>query len=316
MKTLRNGFVFAALLSLTACSGAETSSPETIEPTAVADETAVASAQEVTIFDCQRQVAQCTLSARSFFDLGRCTTQFQGCTAQAAADLLGQSNLLKDCRTSANACLEGAVTLSDVTACRNVFESCAGDVQETVGGVVKTAVDAAKDAIGIAVDVAIDTIGAAGDLAGGAIDAVEACQAQSLQCLEGVVTVSDVSECRDVFDECVGGAVSLVDDLVAPLPGPTPTELIDGFADCQAKSESCLGGALTLTDLTACQTTLQTCVQDATDLVKGTVDDVNQILPLPLPTQPLDCTAQAAQCLLSFGNPLTCAEQATQCLLP
>jgi hypothetical protein len=307
-------FVLAGVIALTGCAADDQSSDEgtvSSEP-----EVAAATAQEVTLFDCQKGVAACTKNAKSFFDLAGCTVKFQSCTVQSAADLAGQSNLLKNCRSKADACLLGAVTVTDISACRSVYEACAGDVVTATGDVVKEAVDVAKGAIDKTVQIAIDTIGDLGGITSDALDAVAACQAQAGKCLEGVVTVSNVSECQDVLEECTSHAIDLVDTITDPLPGPNPGEIIEGFSDCQASSQLCLTKAVTSLDISKCQNTLATCVGDATDLIDQTIDDVNQILPIPLPspTKPIDCTAQATQCLLQLKNPIDCATQAAQCL--
>src|ERR1043165_6061898 len=105
-----------AALSLGGCAANTGSSTEPTE--AVTGTTS--SEQAITVADCQTQVASCVKSAKSFLDLGGCTTKFQSCTTQAAADLVGQSNLLKTCRAKSDACLAAAVTLGDIKACRGL----------------------------------------------------------------------------------------------------------------------------------------------------------------------------------------------------
>ena len=125
MKATYTLFISATLATLMGCSA----DPGTSEPT---DAVETGTSQDaVTLVDCQKQVTACTLAAKSLSDLGRCTAQFQGCTTQAAADLVGQGSLLTNCRSAANKCLEGALTAADITKCRGLFDACATDVATT-----------------------------------------------------------------------------------------------------------------------------------------------------------------------------------------
>jgi ribosomal protein S20 len=266
------------------------------------------------------QVGTCVKGAKSFLDLGGCTAKFQACTTQAAADLAGQSNLLKNCRASANACLQGALTVSDIKACRTVFESCANDVQSTATDAVKEAIGAAKDAVDKATDVAVGVIQGASTVATGALDALSTCTKQADSCLAAVVSLNGISVCQASFEKCAGSAVALVDEVVKPLPIPTPTEIANTLAPCQSTAQACLKGAVTATDISACKGALQTCVKNVTSVADSTVDDVNKLLPpaiqLPTPTETVDCSTAATECLLKLGNPLDCAAQAAKCLGP
>ena len=159
--------------------------------------------QAVTLLDCQKQAATCVQTAKSFTAIGACTANFQSCTTQAATDAVGQSDLLASCRAKSNTCLKGALTLSDITACRTVLESCTADVTTTATSAVKDAVDAAKGAIDKATQVALDAISGLDGITGSALDAVTGCGTKADSCLTGVITVSDVSSCQDVFETCV-----------------------------------------------------------------------------------------------------------------
>jgi hypothetical protein len=316
MNALKQMFGVVVVLSLGGCAADAGSStvPERSETVSATSE------QALTIVDCQNQVASCVKSAKSFLDLGGCTASFQACTTQAAADLAGQSNLLKSCRTSANACLQGALTLSDIKACRSVFDACAADVQSTATDAVAEAIKAAKDAIDKATNIAVGVIQDASGVATGALDALATCTKQADSCLAAVVSLNGISTCQASFEKCAGAAVALVDKVVAPLPVPTPTEIANALAPCQTKAQACLKGAVTATDISACQGALQTCVKNVTSVADSTVDDVNKLLPpaiqLPTPTQTVDCSTAATQCLLNLGNPIDCANQAAKCLGP
>ncbi|HVU05873.1 MAG TPA: hypothetical protein VHE30_29190 [Polyangiaceae bacterium] len=312
MKAMHSILGVLATLALAGCS-ANTggSSPEQTEVGTSSD-------QAITVFDCQKQVGDCVKAAKSFTDLATCTTKFQACTTQAAADLIGQGNLLKNCRDKANACLTGALTVTDIKACRGVYETCAADVTSTASDAVKGAVDAAQDAIDKAVDVATGVISGATDATSGALDALATCTTQADACLGKVVKTADVTACQTNFEKCAGAAVSLVDKVVAPLPIPTPSVIASTLSSCQDKATTCLATAVTSADISACKGTLTTCVKGVTSLADTTVNDVNALLPpviqLPTPTKTVDCSTAAADCLLNLGNPLECANQAAACL--
>jgi len=311
MKIIREALVLAATAAaLFGCSSADTAGQSDSK-----DDTS-ATTSEVKLLDCQKEVATCTLGAKSFKALGSCTVQFQSCTSQAALDLVGAGSILKDCRSKSDACLKGAVTLTDITACRGIFETCTADIGSTAKDVLGEAVGAATSAVEEAANVAIDTIQGATGAVGPALDAVASCQKSATTCLKSALTTGDVSSCQDIFEECAGKAVKIVDGVVAPLPGPTPGEITDGFQLCQAKATSCLKGAITSASIKQCKNTLSTCVGDASGLLNQTVNDLNSLLPIPLlpsPAKPLTCTAEAADCLLQLKSPAQCAEQALTC---
>ena len=99
MNSVKYVVGIVAAFSLTGCAGSG-GAPDSEESTPSVTGN---SEQAVTLVDCQKQVTACVKGARSFLDLGGCTAKFQGCTTQAAVDLVGQGNLLKNCRASANA---------------------------------------------------------------------------------------------------------------------------------------------------------------------------------------------------------------------
>jgi hypothetical protein len=312
MKALRNVWTLVALGALTGCG--------TVGESAGSDQgsTVGTASQAATLADCQKQVATCSLAAKSFADFAGCTVKFQACTTQAAADLVGEGKLLASCRTQSTACLDGALTSLDIKACRDVYTSCAKDVQASATTLLKDAVGAAQDAIDKTLTTATDTIQGAQGATSGALDALAACEKDAGTCLTAALTPNGVTVCRTSFESCVGKAEALVNKVTDPLPGPTPGQLIDGLTSCQDKSIACLKTAVTSLDITACQSSLQSCVGTATKLVDQTVNDLNGALPpvlqLPSPTKPIDCTAAASACLLQLKNPIDCATQAAACL--
>lgn len=312
MNRTHHIFITAAIATLTGCSA----DPGTSAPV---DSTEIGSSQEaVTLVDCQKQVAACTQAAKSLSDLGHCTAQFQACTTQAATDLVGHGTLLKDCRASANQCLDGALTSLDISKCRGLFDSCAKDVQSTANNALGDAIATAKSTVGTATQAAIGAINTAGGAVNDALDAVNACVKDSNACFTGATIVADVTQCEQAAQACINRAVTLVDNVTDPLPGPNPGELAGGLAQCQDQVTVCLGKALTSADIAACQGALQLCVNNTTGFVDQTLTDLNALLPpllqFPSPTKPVDCASAAAQCLLAMTNPLDCATQATQCI--
>jgi hypothetical protein len=312
MKATHQIFITATLATLMGCS-ADPGTGNSEEPI-VTD----AVQEAVTLIDCQKQVTSCTLAAKSLSDLGRCTSQFQACSAQAAVDLVGQGNLLTDCRAAANKCLDGALTSADITKCRGLFDACTKDVAATANAALGDAISAAKTTVGKATQTAIDLINAAGGTATGALDAVNACVQESNQCFGGATILADVAGCQKAAEACINHAVTFINTATDPLPGPNPGEIAAGLTQCQGQVSACLDKAVTTLDVSACNGALQLCVKNTAGFVDQTVGDVNSLLPpffqLPGVTKPVDCAAQAASCLLAMTSPLDCATQATTCL--
>jgi hypothetical protein len=312
MKATYTLFISATLATLMGCSA----DPGTSDPT---ESIEVGTSQEaVTLIDCQKQVTACTLAAKSLSDLGRCTAQFQGCTTQAAADLIGQGGLLTDCRSAANKCLEGALTSADITKCRGLFETCTKDVASTANTALSDAIGTAKTAVQKTTQAALDILTGAGTAATGALDAVNACVKESNQCFSGATLPVNVAGCQQAAEACINHAVSLVNTVTDPLPGPNPGEIAAGLTQCQSSVTACLDKAISSVDVAACNGALQLCVKNTSGFVDQTVNDINTLLPpffqLPTLTKPVDCASQAAQCLLALKSPLDCASQATTCL--
>jgi hypothetical protein len=312
MKATYTLFISATLATLMGCSA----DPGTSEPIESID---VGTSQDaVTLVDCQKQVTACTLAAKSLSDLGRCTAQFQGCTTQAATDLIGQGNLLANCRASANKCLEGALTSVDISKCRGLFESCSKDVVSTANTALGDAIATAQSAVQKTTQAAIDIINGAGTAATGALDAVNACVKESNQCFSGSTLPVNVTGCQQAAEACINHALDLATKVTDPLPGPNPTQIATGLAQCQSSINACLDKAITSVDVAACNGALQLCVKNTSGFVDQTVNDINTLLPpffqLPSLTKPVDCASQAAQCLLAMKSPLDCANQATTCL--
>lgn len=300
MKSMQQVLVAAAVAAMFGC-GAETA-PETSQ--------ASVAKQAVTVVDCGSQLAQCTLAARGFRALGACSTAFNDCNIQAAQDLLDTEDLLADCREDSQACLRGAVSLSDIRACRSVFDSCSSDVLDAAGDVVDEAVGTAQDAIDEAAQAAIDIIQDATGAAGDALELVNTCREASTDCLTSADNVSDVLDCQEVFEQCAVDAVDLASELVDELPGPTPAEIVAAVEDCTSESDECLSGALAVSDIRACRTVLTACVDAAAGIVEETVSD----LPIPTPAEVIDCNLGLTQCLLTSLNPVACINEANECL--
>ena len=298
MKSMQRVLMVSAVAALFGC-GAEVA-PET-------SQSSVAK-QAVTVIDCGSQLAQCTLAARGLSQLGQCTTAFTDCNTQAAQDLLDTQDLLADCRTESQACLRGALSLTDIRACRTTFDACSADAIDAAEQVVGDAVTSAQDAIDDAAQAAIDIINQTTDAAGDALDLVGACQGAATDCLTQADNVQDVLACQHVFEQCASDAVDLASTVLPELPGPTPAEIVAAVGECTDSSDECLAGALTLSDIRACRTTLNDCLDAASGLVDSTVNG------LPTPTEVLDCNVALTQCLLTSLNAGQCINDANQCL--
>lgn len=308
MKTLHTMLTFAALFTLGACSSA----PPDSTPSATG-----ASAEQLTILDCQQQVTTCTRAAKSLTDFTKCTADFTSCTAQAALDVTGQGNVLANCRSKADTCLKGALSVSDISSCRDIYAACTADIADTADGALGDALKIAQDAISKAGQLATNTIDAATGDVSKALDALGTCETKANSCLKAVVKLTDISPCEDTFDTCTGQAVSLIGTVTSSLPTPTPSKVLDALSQCQEQSTACLKGAVTVSDVSACKSVLQTCVKDASSVADDTVSGVTNLLPLPVKLpgvgQTVDCTSTLADCLLKLGNPADCAAQAATC---
>ena len=310
MKSTHTLMTLAALFTLGACS-AEPAGSASVDPA-----TTGLTQEELKILDCQKQVATCTRAAKSFQDFGKCTADLTSCTAQAALDLTGQGNLLSNCRSKSDACLKGAVTVSDISACRDIYSACTSDVTATAGDALNGALKTAGDAISKVGDIATDLIGKAGGNVTKALDVLGDCETKANACLKAAVKVGDVTPCQEAFEGCAEGAIKIVSTVVDPLPGPTPNQIVDGLSQCQMESTACLKGAVSVGDVSSCRSVLDTCVKNAESLVDHTVSDVTSILPVKVPgvTQTVDCTTTLSECLLKLGNPIDCAAKAQACV--
>lgn len=299
MKSMQRVFVMTAVAAMVGC-GAETT--ETSE--------ASISKQAVTVVECGTQLAQCTFAARGFRALGACSTAFTQCNVQAAEDLLDAEDLLADCRDESQACLSSAVSLSGIRGCRTVFDACSADVLDAADDVVGEAVDAAQGAIDEAAAAAIDIIQNATGAAGDALQLVNTCREGSTDCLTSADSLADVLACEEVFEECALDAIDLASEIVEPLPGPTPAEIVAAVESCTAKSEVCLDGAVTLSSISGCRALLNECVDAAAGIVEATIEE----LPIPTPAEVIDCNLGLTQCLLTSLNPIACVNEANECL--
>ncbi|HET9954588.1 MAG TPA: hypothetical protein VFQ61_08790 [Polyangiaceae bacterium] len=146
---------------------------------------------------------------------------------------LRQAQIVAECRNTTKDCLKGAVTVTDIRACREVFTACAGDAIDLVDSGLAEAIDLAEHAVDITVDQATGLLGDVGGLTSHALNAVDECRAGVTQCLSGVVSVSDISKCQEVFDACVGGAMSVAGvGIQIDLPGSSKTGCSVGVSAC------------------------------------------------------------------------------------
>jgi len=191
-------------------------------------------------------------------------------------------------------------------------------VQATANNALGDAIGAAKTTLGKATQTAINTINAATGDVTQALDAVNTCVKDADTCLGGASILTDVTQCEKAAEACVNQAVTLVNNVTNPLPGPNPGQISTGLTQCQSAVTSCLDKAITSVDVAACKGALELCVKNTTGFVDQTVTDLTTLVPLPFgflsPTKPIDCASAAAQCLLNLTSPLDCATQAAQCL--
>jgi hypothetical protein len=163
-------------------------------------------------------------------------------SGEAHGTSLEQAQLIAECRGTTRDCLKGAITVTDISSCRDVFTACVGDAVDLVDEGLSSAIDLAEEAIDITIDQATGLIEDVDGLGSNAINAVNECRAGVTHCLAGVVSVSDISKCQEIFDGCVGSAVSVVNDLAVDnigihidLPG------VSKPGGCSLGVSTCLG---------------------------------------------------------------------------
>ena len=308
MKAMKNVLLAVCIAAVGGCAAEQPPQSTDLEQPQVA-----MTEQAVTLRECQVELAACVRSARGLIALAACTTEFGECNIEALADLAEEQNTLAECTEEANDCLNAAKTTQDVADCRVAYRECAADAVTTT---IDEAIDGAEDAINGIFDTAIDTIGTVVEAA----DVLNECRRDARDCLIAANSVSDANDCREDFEMCAQEAVDLAEGLIEPLPGPTPGEIIEGFTDCRAEAATCLSSSINQLEIMFCSDALEACIDDATDLVDGTLDEIDDIadalLPpgVPTPGEIVDCNWELTICLLEFTPANVCAANAIECL--
>jgi hypothetical protein len=308
MKAIKRVFMAVCVAAVGGCAAEQPPQSTDLELPQVAS-----TEQAVTLRECQVSLATCVRGARGLIALAECTADFGECNVQAIADLSEERETLADCTAAANTCLNNADNTTEVAACRAAYRECANDVVTTG---IDSAIDAAEDAIADAFDAAVDAIGTVAEAA----DALNECREDARDCLTAADSVANATECREDFVECSADAVAIAEGLIEPLPGPTPSEVIEGFEDCRAETATCLQTAINDREIAFCGEALEACVGDATDLVTGTIEDIDDLaddlLPpgVPTPGDILNCNLELTACLLEFTPAPLCAADALECL--
>lgn len=149
-------------------------------------------------------------------------------------------------------------------------------------------------------------------------DLLADCRAESQDCLQGAVSLSDIRSCRSVFDACSGDVLDAADAVVGDAVD-TAQDAIDEAAaaaidiinsasgaagdalalvnTCRESSTDCLTAADSVSDVLACEEVFEECALDAVDLASELVEE----LPGPTPAEILAavdaCTAKSDDCL-------------------
>ncbi|HTV21146.1 MAG TPA: hypothetical protein VMG12_20815 [Polyangiaceae bacterium] len=309
---------FVALLApaivalIAACQGA----PEP-EPAAPADDALGSGAQSLSAADCRADLSTClSAGGGGVSDFGHCTLDFESCFTDAALDRIGQGQLLAQCRSRADDCLDAAVSATDIGACGDVLVECADDVRDDTRGLFPFVRPLVSRVFGTSVRAVRGVFDVVDALPAVALSGVRTCRDEVITCLDAAVTDLDVGICADSLDTCVDGVVDIIDPVLDPLPGPNGSGIVAATGVCRADARDCLAGAVSLNDISACSDVLGDCVDGVEDILNETVDDVNDIidpLAVPKPENVIDCTLGLAQCLADLENPFDCAEQARIC---
>jgi hypothetical protein len=279
-----------------------------------------ASLAQTTVADCESELASCIQGASgSVGDRAACAVHLQSCLADVVADRVGQSDLLADCRDTADRCLSAAVSATDVRVCKGLYAECRDDVLDEA----RALVDDAQLAIQSTFDAALASVSGLSGVTGRAVGALRGCRASANVCLDDAIGSLDVSSCTDIFDVCVDGVIDVIDPVIDPLPLPGPRQIFDATAECRTSAKDCLRGALDALDVRACRDLIGSCVDDARGLVDVVVDEANGVIGTVLPGAPdvprpgevLDCSGQLLSCLGSATGPFACAANARDCLL-
>jgi hypothetical protein len=312
MKAINQVLVAACLAAATGCTAEQAPLGTEAERAKVA-----ATEQAVTLRECQAQVATCVRAARGLIALAVCSTDFAECNAQALVDLATEEDTLVDCAADANECLSAADSPADIRACRAEYATCADDV---VAGTIDTVIDRTETVIEEIFETAGETIRGILGTTGDAIAVLNECREDARECLASVGTPAAADYCRASFEMCAENAIDLAESLIEPLPGPTPSEVVEGFEDCRTESTECLTAATTATRINECRDILDACVTDAVDLAEDTIEEIediaDELLPpgVPTPGEVVDCNWELTECLLSFELPTLCAADAIECL--
>ncbi len=145
------------------------------------------------------------------------TLQDASGVASSALDAVGA------CESTADSCIKGALSVTNVSSCQDIFETCLGG-----------AVTVADKAVG---DLPVPTPSQV------ATD-FTACQKQATSCLDGAVSITDISACKGTLQTCVNGATTVVDQTVADINSLLPPIIqlptATGALTCSQTAAQCL----------------------------------------------------------------------------
>jgi hypothetical protein len=215
-RTYYGAGVLAAALS--ACASNPPSDPSQV----------AASAQALSVIDCQNKAAQCLGSLPNAEKIKSCRDEIKACVDQLQMDQEKAAKALSHCVADAASCAQDAETFGDAMTCRNGFEDCAAKVVDLTNLPLVPEFPMLPPAVGKA------------------LDGADKCRKEALSCVKAGGSPSEIASCADDYRGCV------IDLLPAPegarrpvLPNLSDSPVVkvaDKAADLADKAEDCLDG--------------------------------------------------------------------------
>jgi hypothetical protein len=267
-----------------------------------------ATAQAVTVIECESQHAECLGVMPSDELVMMCEAQHMQCLDDAAAGAPPATGDFATCRDAAIACAQSAGSFADALRCRGDFETCLG---------------AAAPSLPLPTFPGLPTPGAGSDAGVGAPGSPGAPSGPGAPGLPGAGLLTGAGECRDAAFDCAAAAAGSLSGVAA---------CADGFRTCLG--DLLTGGPSGPSDPDA------GVVPPAVDPDASTPPvDPDASVPPPDPTppspglpglpglpgfpgggagpgssgSPIDCLANLNSCLLGGGTPTDCAAEARAC---
>lgn len=303
-KSLLGG---AGLLLFAGCAGQVTSDSPDV----------AATAQAVTLIDCQTDAAECLGALPSPAGVVDCRNEFDLCTAGVADEAVANVGNLGDCRDAAVECAANASSFTDAAQCRMDFEAC-------LGGAVSLPT---LPAPGLNLpDLNLPDLGTGGVLpdAVATLEATDMCRQDAADCVVAAAgDVAATADCADAFRMCVGDVLTTVGSGTGGSTGGsmggggTSTPPMGGgssLTDCRDQAVECVDMAAgDPSDVAQCGEDYAACV--GVDPNGGLLGNAGTIVTLPVrgTLEGADCLINLQTCVLGGGSLSDCVDEARMC---